>query len=53
LKATWISFLAVAPWCLITLLHAAVGHEEGVLAAKNVHLIDLHLVAIAAQGNGT
>jgi pectinesterase len=35
-------------YVLQTVLHAAVGHEEGVLAAKNVHLIDLHLVAIAA-----
>ncbi|SSL89578.1 Uncharacterised protein [Klebsiella pneumoniae] len=34
---------------LQTVLHAAVGHEEGVLTAKNIDLIDLHLVAIAAQ----
>ena len=30
-------------------MHAAVGHEEGVLTAKNIDLIDLYLVAIAAQ----
>ncbi|SAJ83709.1 Uncharacterised protein [Klebsiella aerogenes] len=34
---------------LQTVLHAAIGHKEGILAAKDVDLIDLHLVAIAAQ----
>lgn len=30
-------------------LHAAVGHEEGVLTTQNVHVVNLNLIAIAAQ----
>ena len=33
-------------------LHAAVGHEEGVLTTQNVDVVNLHLIAIAAQRDG-
>lgn len=33
-------------------LNTAVRHEEGVLTAENIHVVDLHFIAIATQCNG-
>ena len=33
-------------------MYAAVGHEKGVLATEDIHLVNLYPIAIATQRHG-